>query len=104
MALLSRNTMQVIIAGATEGERNPALFRAAADMSGNGFPRDIAEGYLIPAAERSGLQPGEIRQAIGSAFSKPRSPSRQAQDESDEIVGGFGPLPFDVKGEDAAAA
>lgn len=75
-ARVSRQTRDFIDHGAHPGVRNSRLFNAAADLSGCGANRAEIEALLTPAAERSGLERDEALQAIGSALSKERTPSR----------------------------
>lgn len=72
----SQQTRDFIHHGAQQGKRNSRLFKAAADLAGLGAARAEAEALLIPAAERCGLERDEALQAIGSALSKARTPSR----------------------------
>ena len=72
---LAHATRDFIENGAGQGERNDRLFRAAADMAGNGYdPADI-ESALLPAALSSGLEEREALATIESACSRERSPS-----------------------------
>jgi putative DNA primase/helicase len=73
---LSRATLLFLHLGASEGERNTALFTAACDYHGCGLPQDQADRELGEAARRSGLGDAEIKCAINSAYSKARSPAR----------------------------
>lgn len=75
-AQASRQTRDFIDHGAQQGERNSRLFKAAADLFGCGASRSEIEALLTPAAERCGLERDEALQAIGSALSKERTPSR----------------------------
>jgi|GEM_PF-5560011 len=71
----SRSTKYFVESGAPEGERNQALFKAAADMAGCGTPIEEASDLLTGAALSSGLRMDEIGGTIRSAYSKPRTPT-----------------------------
>jgi putative DNA primase/helicase len=75
---LSRATLLFLHLGASEGERNAALFSAACDYHGCGLPQDQAERELGEAARRSGLPDAEIKVTINSAYSKARDAARPA--------------------------
>ena len=84
---LSRATRDFIRDGASEGERNNRLFKAAADLAGCRYDVDEALLCLVPPAVRSGLSEREARQAIQSAFGEPRTPARpDANEGPPEIV------------------
>jgi hypothetical protein len=86
-ARLSRATMQFIVAGAADGERQTRCFHAACDMFGNGFSLSEIEAKLIPAAIACGCAEHKARQAVRSADSKPRQPAVPlGAAENDEIV------------------
>lgn len=74
-ARLSRATMQFIINGAPDGERQTNCYNAACDMAGNGFSHAETEAKLLPAAIACGCAESKARQGIRSAYSHPRSPS-----------------------------
>lgn len=78
-AELSTKTRDFIINGAPEGERNKHLFAAACDMAGNNYDYYTSSRLLTPIALACGLPAPEIRDTLKSAFSQPRSPSRQHQ-------------------------
>jgi replicative DNA helicase len=59
--------------GAGEGGRNAALFKAAADISGNGYSKDEAIEMLMPISLQIGLGQSEILETIAHAYSKPRT-------------------------------
>jgi hypothetical protein len=85
MRNLSRATMAFVISGGPEGKRQKLCFDAACDMAGNGIPQSCAEPLLVVAAMRSGgKDEGPARQAVRSAYSKPRSPSRPPGCDDDE--------------------
>lgn len=85
MRNLSRATMAFVISGGPEGKRQKLCFDAACDMAGNGIPQSYAEPLLVAAAMRSGgKDEGPARQAVRSAYSKPRSPSRPPGCDEDE--------------------
>lgn len=73
---LARKTLAFAVNGAPEGERNGSLFRAAADVAGNGGSYEDAMGLLGGPAQRSGLEDWEIEAAIRSAYGKARTPSK----------------------------
>lgn len=75
-ANLSRATMQFLLTGAPEGERNQRLFSAASDMWGNGIGKKEAEERLLSVCARIGLREDEVRLTIQSAYGKPRSAAR----------------------------
>jgi hypothetical protein len=81
---LSRQTLQFLALGASEGERNGRLYRAACDLAGNGADYPTACALLEQAAGRSGLEAEEIRQTINSAYGSPREPARK-EEEAHEI-------------------
>lgn len=72
---LARKTTDFMTRGAPTGERNDRLFRAAADLAGNGYPRDLATRLLADPAKQSGMEADEIERTIESAYSKERWPS-----------------------------
>lgn len=73
---LSRATRRYLDVGGSEGERQRGAFLAACDMAGNGIPQAVAEAKIVGAAMGSGLDEGEARQAVRSAYGKSRGPSR----------------------------
>lgn len=75
---LCRNSLEFIVSGASNGERNSRLFKAAADMHGCGYSQAEAEAKLTPPAMQAGLGDEEIRATVESAYSKPRAASRPA--------------------------
>lgn len=76
VAGLSRHSLIYLVQGATEGNRNQALFSAACDYAGCGIPQAAADAALRTVAQRSGLDDEEITAALESAYGKARSPSR----------------------------
>ena len=72
----SRRTVDFIRDGAAPGQRNIALFRAAADLCGLGHDLGSALRLLLPASLRSGTPEREAEATIRSAYSKPRLPAR----------------------------
>ena len=76
---LSKSSRDFIAHGATSGDRNNRLFKAACDMAGNEFDYQAAYAMLAPVAQRCGLESRAIRDTIKSAFSKPRTPSKQSR-------------------------
>jgi hypothetical protein len=91
LANLSRSTMQFILAGAPDGERQTRAFHAACDMAGNSFPFAEAEAEILAGAQRCGLPEAEARQAVRSAYGKPRNPARPegtaGPDSDDDFIG-----------------
>lgn len=78
---LSNGTKQTLARGATQGDRNGAVFRAACDMNGNGVPPETAKTLLVNVAEPGAPDPfteKEVIDAVDSAYSKPRTPARPA--------------------------
>lgn len=75
-AKLAYATMDFVMNGAREGERNHRLFNAACDMCGCGYTADEAWAKLEPPASMSGLGRDEIQTAIESAFGKQRTPAK----------------------------
>ncbi|GIW77976.1 MAG: hypothetical protein KatS3mg104_3039 [Phycisphaerae bacterium] len=82
---LTRQTLDFIAFGCSEGERNIRLFKAACDLLGNGYPPDEIFDILTSSARKCGLDDAEIRATIESALSKPRIPSKPL-DRIDETV------------------
>ncbi|MCA9914377.1 MAG: bifunctional DNA primase/polymerase, partial [Anaerolineae bacterium] len=76
---LSRTTQEYLQQGhqLPEGSRNNRLFAAACDLAGNGYSEQHSLQMLSPIATGSGLEEREVRTTITSAYSKPRTPSRQ---------------------------
>jgi hypothetical protein len=72
---LAKATRDFITHGADAGERNDRLFRAAADMTGNGYAETEIVSMLLEAALRAGLEEKEALATIESACSKARTPS-----------------------------
>lgn len=70
---LSRSTCDFIMQGASVGERNARLFRAACDCAGNGMAQSAAEAVLVAV---SGLPVSEAKRTIQSAYAKQRIPAR----------------------------
>lgn len=62
-----------------EGTRNNRLFYAACDMSGNKFGYWETHQTLMPIGLKSGLPYDEIVNALQSAYSKHREPSRKRE-------------------------
>ena len=71
----SNRTVDFLLNGALEGERNKRLFAAAADLAGCGYSEDETRAHLIPVVDRIGLPHSELEASIKSAYSKPRIPS-----------------------------
>lgn len=86
MANLSRATMQFMLSGAPEGERNQRLFSAACDLAGNGYDVDEALAALESPALGSGLAMEEVSGTIKSAFGKQRDPAKP-DDPSGGVIG-----------------
>lgn len=76
---LAKSTRDFMAHGAPEGERNDRLFRAAADMAGNGYAETEIVAALLDKAVASGLDEKEALTTIESACSKERRPSVPAQ-------------------------
>lgn len=72
---LSHATLQFAAGGAPEGRRNTELFKAAADLRGNGYNMQEIEEYVAPAAVKSGLARDEVERTVRSAAEAPRTPS-----------------------------
>jgi len=70
---LSAATLDFIVNGAPEGERNDSLFRAACNFSGCGYSQAEAEVKLLPVMSRLGTPDSETHRTIESAYSKQRS-------------------------------
>ena len=83
---LSKRTRDFLEHGATRGERNNALFKAACDMAGCGESEDGATLILLEACRRSGYDASftesSARKTIRSAFRGPRIPARPAKSPS----------------------
>lgn len=86
---LSRATLAFMAVGAPEGQRNAALFAAAADLAGNSVPIGEAEATLLPPALRAGTEEWEALAAIRSAYSKARGPAKPDTREGDAWAEGF---------------
>ena len=82
---LSRLTLEFIAQGASEGERNDRLFRAACDLAGCGYSLSEAESQLLPVAERVGTSQAEALATLQSAYSKTRSASIPAKTLPGEV-------------------
>jgi hypothetical protein len=81
---LAKATREFMAHGAGEGERNDRLFKAAADMAGNGYAEMEVVSALLDTAMQSGLDEKEALATIESACSKARNPSVPATiEESD---------------------
>ena len=65
---VQRATMEFIRDGATEGERELRLFRAAANLAEFRSLDDLAFALLEESALDSGLAPKEVRKAIGDGL------------------------------------
>ena len=70
---LSAATLNFIVNGAPEGERNDSLFRAACNLSGCGYSQMEAEAKLLRVMCQLGTPEIEARRTIESAYSKQRS-------------------------------
>lgn len=73
---LCRDTLDYMVNGASDGERNRRLFAAACDAAGCGATFGEALNELGGIAERGGLDGEEVEQAVRSAFGKPRQAAR----------------------------
>lgn len=75
---LAKQTRDYIKNGAfvEKGSRNQRLFKAACDLSGNGYSLEEARQLLGPPATLSGLIQSEIDRTLKSAYSHPRTPSK----------------------------
>ena len=73
--VLPKRTLDYLEHGATEGERNAALFDAACQFRDAEMPMETAEPQLLARAVADGLSESEASTAIRSAFGHtPRSP------------------------------
>jgi len=72
-ANLSNKTNDFILHGASVGERNARLFRAACDCVGNGLAQGEAESLLVGA---SGLPTIEAQRTVASAYKAQRGAAR----------------------------
>ena len=61
---LNRSTLEFIANGATDGERRPRLFRAAANLREFGCPPELAHALLTEAALDCGLSPSDVKRQI----------------------------------------
>ncbi len=73
---LSAATLNFIVNGASEGERNDRLFTAACDLSGCGYSLSEAELKLLPVMSQLGTSEIEARRTIESAYSKERKSAK----------------------------
>ncbi len=104
-ARLANKTKDFLANGAPEGERNARAFSAAADLAGNGIPREAAEPIVVSAATASGLPEAEAQRVVASAYRKPRVPSVPTISTSDDSIwlpptplrGCTSPLPFPLE-------
>ena len=85
---LGRKTLDFLVNGAGEGERNRRLFAAACDAHGCGATLGEALAAFSPIAEASGLPDHEIEGAIRSAFNAPRSPSVLSNEDALAAING----------------
>lgn len=65
---LNRQTFEFIREGATPGERQLRLFRAAANLAELGAPLRLCESLLTESALNSGLTPSEAKRQIECGF------------------------------------
>lgn len=72
---LSRTTLNFLVDGAQQGERNFTLFKVLADFAGCGYSEAEAKEIVMPTCVRIGLGSGEVEQVLKNAFSKPRTAS-----------------------------
>lgn len=72
---LSRITLEFMVTGALEGERNTKLYNAACDFVGCGYTREETKGFLFPICQTMQLSNSEFEQVLTHAYSKPRTPS-----------------------------
>lgn len=72
---LSRVTLEFIVGGAIQGERNTKLFNAASDFAGCGYSIEETKGYLFPICQKIGISNSEFEVTLEHAYSKPRTPS-----------------------------
>ncbi|XHR27640.1 MAG: AAA family ATPase [Chthoniobacteraceae bacterium] len=76
---LPQATLDYLVHGAPEGQRNAALFAAACQCRDTGMSPDETEGMLVSRAIRDGLSETEARTTIRSVFGKsPRGPATSA--------------------------
>ena len=79
---LARSTKEFLERGAPAGERNDRLFRAAADLKGNGYSRAEIMEKAGAAAISAGLSQTEVEKTVGSVVSQPRSPAVPSSDDA----------------------
>jgi hypothetical protein len=80
-APLPRATLDYIINGAPQGQRNQALFDAATQFRDARYTFEEAESILIGRALADGLSGPEAYQTLKSAYSKgPRDPTGGSPD------------------------
>ncbi len=91
---LARRTLDFIAFGASGGERNDRLFKAAADMRGCHYTEVEALEKLLPAATRAGLSESEARDAIASAYKRQRNPARPQAEKPARAILPFRPFPL----------
>lgn len=72
---LSRASLNFLIEGAPEGERNSTLFKVMADFAGCGYTKEETKEALLPLCERIGLGRSECIEVLNHAYSKPRTAS-----------------------------
>jgi replicative DNA helicase len=72
---LSRATLNFMVAGAMQGERNSSLFKAASDFYGCGYSFSETKAFLTPICEKIGLSDSEFETTLQHAYDKPRTPS-----------------------------
>lgn len=73
--VLSRKTLNFIVMGASQGERNFSIFSALADFAGCGYTKEQAKESVYPVAHRIGIGDSEFEQTLNHAYSKPRTSS-----------------------------
>lgn len=72
---LSRASLNFLIEGAPEGERNSTLFKVMADFAGCGYTKEETKEAILPVCERIGLGRSECIEVLNHAYSKPRTAS-----------------------------
>jgi len=72
---LSRATLNFLVNGAPQGERNSTLFKVLADFAGCGYTEEETKENVYPVALRIGLTGGEFEVVLSHAYSKERTSS-----------------------------
>lgn len=72
---LSRSSLNFLVDGAKEGERNSTLFKVLADFAGCGYTKEQAKETVRPVCIRIGLGDSEIEQVLHNVYSEHRTPT-----------------------------